>query len=72
MIGAMYYPPRFFADFASVGLKTHEFGSVANALAQWCTSWCHQLRAYVRNPGFNPRDIICLLDDVVLEVQAPR
>ena len=61
-----------FADFAFAGLKTHQFGSAANALVQWCTSWCHQLRACVRNPGINPRGIMCLLDDVVLGVQAPR
>ena len=43
-------------------LKTHEFGSAANALAQWCTSWCHQPRACIRNPGVNPRGIMRLLD----------
>ena len=61
-----------FADFAFAGLKTHQFGSAANALVQWCTSWCHQLRACVRNPGINPRGIMCLLDDVVLGDQAPH
>ena len=43
-----------------------------NALAQWCTSWCHRLRACVRTQGINLRGIMCLLDDVVLGVQAPH
>ena len=34
--------PSFFLPYVFVGLKTHKFGSVANVLAQWCTSWCHQ------------------------------
>ena len=67
--------PASFADFLPVGLNTHEFSSVANVLTQWCTSWCHQLRGCVQNLGINPRSIIilmCLLDDVVLGVQAPH
>ena len=55
-----------------MGLKTHENGRDAKALAQWCTSWHRQYRACVRNPDINPRSIICVLDDVVLGVQAPR
>ena len=53
------------------GLKTRKIGRPANALAQWCTSWCHQLRACFRNPGVIPRSIMCRLDDAVLWVQAP-
>ena len=44
----------------------------ANALAQWCTSWCHKLRACVQSPGVNLRGIMCLLDDVLLGVQDPH
>ena len=55
-----------------MGLKTHKIGRPANALAQWCISWCRQLGACVRSPDVNPRGIICLLDDAVLGVQAPR
>ena len=55
-----------------MGLKTYTFDSSANALAQWCTSWYHQFRASVQNPGANPRGIMRLSDDVVLGVQTPR
>ena len=62
-----------FYKFASAEVNTHEFGRVTNTLAQWCTSWCHQLRACVQNPGINPRGIMCLLlDGVGLGVQALR
>ena len=61
-----------FTNFASMGLKTYTFDSSANALAQWCTSWYHQFRASVQNPGANPRGIMRLSDDVVLGVQTPR
>ena len=59
-----------FADFASVGVKTHKIGRPANALAQWYTSLCHQLRTCIRNPDVNPGGIMCFLDDMVLGVQA--
>lgn len=36
-MSAIIEAPAIFADFASVGLKTHKFGSTANALAKWYT-----------------------------------
>ena len=72
----MLLEPGVFVDFLSagyvVGLETHEIGRVAKILTQWCTSWRFQHKACARSPGVNPRVIICLLDDVVLGVQAPR
>ena len=42
-----------------------------NALAQRCTSWCHQLRSWVQTLGVNLRGIMCLLVDVFFRVRAP-
>ena len=50
--------------------KTHKIAQRATALAQWCTSWRRQPRACVRNLGTNPRGIMCLLDGVLLGIQA--
>ena len=72
LTGLVLLIPHHFANFASVEFKTHKFGSAANALARWCTSWCHQLRACVSNPDINSRGIMCLLDNVVFGIQAPR
>ena len=71
MPGFILLGPEIFTGFASVRLKTHEIGRPANALAQWCTFWCHQLGACVRNQGVNSRNIMCLLKNVVLGVQSP-
>ena len=68
----MLLGPAIFADFAFVGLKNHKIGIPINVLAQWGTSWCHQFRACAQKPCVNPRGIMCLLDDVILGVQAPR
>ena len=55
-----------------VGVKTHEIGMTAKSLVERCTSWRRQPRACVQKPGINPRGIMCLLDDGVFGVQAPR
>ena len=52
-------------------LKLTILAVLLSASAQWCTSWRHQPRACVRTQGINPRGIMCLLDGVVLVVQAP-
>ena len=52
-------------------LNLTKLAVLLNALAQWCTSWCHQPMACVRTQGINRRGIMCLLDGVVLGVQAP-
>ena len=54
------------------GIKTHKIGRIAKALAQWCTAWHRQPKARVQNLGINLRVIMCLLDHVVLGVQALR
>ena len=64
--------PAFFYDLASVRLKAHEIGVLQKALAQSYSSWRRKPRACVQTQGINPRGIMCLLDDVVLGVQAPR
>ena len=57
---------------ARVRYKTHKIARRATALAQRCTSWCREPRAYVRTLGTNPRCIMCLLDGVLIGIQAPR
>ena len=66
--------PGDFCQFRAHGtyIFFYEIGRPANTLAQWCTSWYHQIRICVQNTDVNPRDIMCLLDSVVLGVQAPR
>ena len=44
--------PVDFADLTRAGVKTHEIGKVATALAQWCTSGFAQAGAWVRSPGY--------------------
>ena len=39
--GLMLLGLASFAKFAPMGPKIHEIGRPTNALAQWCTSWCH-------------------------------
>ena len=53
-------------------LKTHKIGSAAKHIATVVHLWCHQPRACVQTQGINPRGIMRLLDDVVLDVQALR
>ena len=53
-------------------LRTHKIDRPAKALAQWCTSWSPNLMPLVQTPGTNPRGIMCLLDSVLVRVQAPR
>ena len=53
-------------------LKTHEIGSVAIALVQWCISWSPKLLTQVETPVLHPRGITCLLGYALLGVQNLR
>ena len=56
-----------------MGLETHEIGRPgATALAQWSTSWSPKMLPLVQTRGVHPRGIACLLDGVLLGVQALR
>ena len=59
-------------ELALVALKTHEIGSAATALAQWCTSWSPKLLTLVQTPVVHSRGIPYLLGDGLLGVRAPR
>ena len=62
-------------DFSPISrlreLKLTKLAVLLNTLAQWCTSWCHQLRSWVQTLGINQRGIMCLLVGVLLDVQVP-
>ena len=53
-------------------LKTNEIGSAAKRIGTVMHLWRRQSRACVRTQGINSKGIVCLLDDVVLGVQALR
>ena len=57
---------------ARLRYKTDKIARSVTALTQWRTSWCRQPSACVRTPGTNPRSIMCLLDSVLVGVQAPH
>ena len=52
-------------------LKLTKLAVLLNALAQRCTSWCHQLRSCVQTLGVNQRSIMCLLVDMLSRVRVP-
>ena len=65
-----------FCERALVGLKTRDIVRTRKSIDTVVhTSWRRQHRVCVRNPGINPRGIVCLLhdgSDMFLWVQAPR
>ena len=40
--------------------KLTKVGRPTNALAQWCTSWCHQVRVCLRNSGIKQGNLVPL------------
>ena len=62
----------WFCERMLMGLKTYIIGRFAKSLAQRCTSWCRRARDCVQTLDVDPKDIMCLVDDMVVGVQAPR
>ena len=60
-------------DFSPISrlrdLKITKLAWLLNALAQRCTSWCHELRSWVQTLSINQRGIMCLLVGVLFGVQ---
>ena len=64
-------PLDFLPISRSRELKITKLAWLLNALAQRCTSWCHQLRSWVQTLGTNQRGIMCLFVCVPVKVQFP-
>ena len=57
LTGLVLLPPLDFLLISrSQELKLIKFAVLLNALAQRCTSWCHQLRSWVQTLGINQRE----------------